>query len=324
MMTQDQLTQDHAPTTDADVATPHHDVRKSATAASPSFDYAEAFSRNIGWVTRQQQETLANKTVAIAGLGGVGGQHLVTLARMGIGGFRLAEFDRFEIANFNRQMGAAMSTVGRPKLDVMRNLALDINPNLRIETFDDGITDQNVDTFMKDADLFVDGIDFFAVKARRSLFAACDRHRVPAITAAPLGMGVSWLNFLPGRTTFEQYFQLEGRDETEQLLRFLVGLAPAGLHRKYLVDPSTINLAAHRGPSTPMAVALCAGVAGAHAVKILLGRGNVPAAPTCLQFDAYRDRFVRSWRPGGNANPLQRLALFVGRRTLKRQQRNDS
>ena len=53
-------------------------------------------------MTRDEQRTLRGKRVAIAGLGGVGGLHLLTLARLGIGRFRLAEFDRFDLANFNR------------------------------------------------------------------------------------------------------------------------------------------------------------------------------------------------------------------------------
>src|SRR5512134_4146138 len=83
------------------------------------FNYDEAFSRNIGWVTEAEQAALRSKRVAIAGLGGVGGVHLLTLARLGIGAFTLAEFDSFDLANFNRQAGAMVSTAGRPKLDVL-------------------------------------------------------------------------------------------------------------------------------------------------------------------------------------------------------------
>lgn len=57
------------------------------------FDYDAAFSRNIGWVTEQEQERLKNCRVAIGGLGGVGGVHLLTLARLGIGKFSVADFD---------------------------------------------------------------------------------------------------------------------------------------------------------------------------------------------------------------------------------------
>ena len=114
--------------------------------------------------------------------------------------------------------------------------------------------------------------------------------------------------------SFEDYFGWGNRSDDEKALRFLVGLAPAGLHRPYLVDPSAVNLAERRGPSTIMACQLCAGVAATETLKILLGRGKVLAAPHGMHFDAYRNKLVRTWRPGGNNNPLQRLILKIARR----------
>ena len=256
--------------------------------------------------------------MAIAGLGGAGGVHLLTLARLGVGAFNLSEFDSFDLANFNRQVGATMSTLGRPKLDVLVEMARDINPELDIRTLTGGVAAANVDEFLKGVDAYVDGLDFFAFEARRITFAACARLGVPATTAAPFGMGVALLNFLPGRMTFEEYFRLDGQPESEQALRFLVGLSPAMLQRGYLVDRSRVNLAAQRGPSTAMACQLCAGVAATEALKILLGRGDALAAPWGMQFDAYRGKLARTWRPGGNANPLQRVALAVARRQVAR------
>jgi molybdopterin/thiamine biosynthesis adenylyltransferase len=287
---------------------------------SGAFDYQTAFSRNIGWVTEAEQAALRSKRVAIAGLGGVGGIHLLTLARLGVGAFNLAEFDSFDLANFNRQAGATVSTLGRPKLDVLIEMARDINPELDITPIA-GVTAATVDAFLRGADIYVDGLDFFALEARRITFAACARLGVPATTAAPLGMSVALLNFLPGRMTFEQYFRLEGHPEFEQAVRLLIGLSPAMLQRGYLADPSRVNLAERRGPSTVMACQVCAGAAATEALKILLRRGNVIAAPCGMQFDLYRNRFARTWRPGGNANPLQRVALAIVRRQLARMRR---
>ena len=70
------------------------------------FRYEQAFSRNIGWVTREEQALLRSKRVAIAGGGGVGGVHALTLARLGVTKFRIADFDTFDVPNFNRQVGA--------------------------------------------------------------------------------------------------------------------------------------------------------------------------------------------------------------------------
>lgn len=282
----------------------------------PVFRYADAFSRNIGWVAEHEQEILRHKRVAIAGLGGVGGIHLLTLARLGISNFNIADFDTFDIQNFNRQAGAMVSTLGARKIDVMSSQALDINPEISLRQFQQGVTEDNLDDFLNDVDLYVDGLDFFAFGIRQAVFAACARRGIPAITAAPIGMGAALLNFLPGSMTFEQYFGWADLPDDEKAIRFVVGLAPAGLNRGYLVDKSTVNLAEHRTPSTGMACQICAGFAATEALKILLKRGRLRVAPHGIQFDAYLGRLVHTWRPGGNRHPLQRLAIAVGRHQL--------
>jgi len=288
------------------------------TATGSAFSYEEAFGRNLGWVRPAEQQALRNKRVAIAGLGGVGGIHLLTLARLGVGKVHLAEFDLFDLPNFNRQVGASMSTLGRSKLDVLVGMARDINPEIEIRQFDKGVSSDNLPEFLAGVDLYVDGLDFFAFKAREQTFAACHAAGVPAVTAAPLGMGVALLNFLPGRMSFEEYFRVEGVSEAEKRVRFLVGLSPAMLQRGYLVDSSYIDFAHNRGPSTAMACQLCAGVAVTEALKILLNRGKVISAPVGLHFDAYTGKLRRTWRPGGNRNPLQRIAIAIARRQLEK------
>lgn len=281
-----------------------------------SFLYEEAFSRNIGWVTREEQASLEHKRVAIAGLGGVGGLHLLALCRLGIAHFHLADFDRFDLVNFNRQAGAAVSTLGHKKLDVMILQARDINPGLDITGFADGVTRDNLDAFLDGVDLYVDGLDFFAFEARQQVFAACAAKGIPAVTAAPLGMGTAVLSFLPGSMSFDDYFRLNDGPEAEKPLRFLMGLAPARLQMGYLADPSTVDLANRKGPSTIMACQLCAGVAATEALKILLDRGPVRAAPRGYHFDAYRNKLALTWRPGGNRNPLQRAVIALAKRKL--------
>lgn len=280
------------------------------------FSYHEAFSRNLGWLTGSEQEILRFKRVAIAGLGGVGGSHLLTLARLGIGAFHIADLDTFDIANFNRQAGATLSSLGRPKAEVMAEMARQINPELEIEVFPQGVNDGNLSDFFSGVDVYVDGLDFFAFAARQSVFAACAEMGIPAITAAPIGMGAAVLNFLPGKMTFEEYFRVRGRPEAEQAIRFLLGLTPAMLQMPYLVDKTRVNLAQRRGPSTAMACQLCAGLAATEALKLLLNRGEIRAAPHGLHFDAYRNKLARTWRPWGNNNPIQRLGLAIARRQL--------
>ena len=281
-----------------------------------AFSYDQAFSRNLGWVTAAEQTILRHKRIAIAGLGGVGGSHLITLARLGVGAFNIADFDSFEIHNFNRQAGALVSSLGQPKVDVLARMALDVNPELKLKRFPQGIADENIAGFLDDVDLYVDGLDYFALDVRQKVFEACAERHIPALTAAPLGMGVALLNFLPGSMTFEDYFRLQGKSTEEQAIRFLLGLSPAMLQMRYLVDKSRVNLAERRGPSTVMACQLCAGFAATEALKILLNRGKIVAAPRGIHFDAYRNKLVTTWRPFGNNNPIQKLGLAIARRQI--------
>jgi molybdopterin-synthase adenylyltransferase len=280
------------------------------------FHYETAFSRNIGWLTSSEQQRLRSKTVAIAGMGGVGGSHLLTLVRLGVERFRLADFDYFELENFNRQAGASMETLGKSKVEVMATQARSINPNVALEVFSCAIDESNVSRFLTGADVFVDGLDFFAFGARETVFGFCHEKGIPAVTVAPLGMSAALLNFIPGGVSFEDYFRLSGQSDGEKAVRFLVGLAPALLHRRYLVDPGEVDLMRGKGPSTAISCQLCSGIAAAEALKILLGRGKVHAAPHGIQVDAYTNKVIHTWRPMGSRHPLNRIAINLAKRKL--------
>ena len=286
-------------------------------AATISFDYDSAFSRNIGWVTQTEQAKLKRSRIAIAGLGGVGGAHFLTLARLGISQFNIADFDDFDVQNLNRQAGAFMPFMGDPKIDTVARMALDINPEIDLRLFPQGVKPDNVDEFLRGVDVYVDGLDFFALPARRMVFAKCHEKGIPALTAAPLGMGVAFLYFRPDGMSFEQYFKVEGYESQEQYARFIAGLSPTMVQRDYLVAPEAVNFQEKRGPSTIMACDLCAGVMGTSVLKLLLQRGTIKAAPWGMQFDAYHQKLKLTWRPFGNSNPLQRLLLKFIRPKLR-------
>ena len=277
--------------------------------ASITFKYDRAFSRNIGWVTQIEQAKLKKSRIAIAGLGGVGSAHLLTLTRLGISHFNIADFDDFDVHNLNRQAGAFMPFMGQPKINTVAKLARDINPEVDLRLFPQGVTPENVDEFLRDVDVYVDGLDFFALPARRMVFAKCREKGIPALTAAPLGMGIAFLYFSPVGMSFEDYFKVEGQELQEQYARFIAGLSPAMIQRDYLVEPEAVNFQEKRGPSTVMACDLCAGVMGTSVLKVLLGRGSIKAVPWGMHFDAYHQKLKFTWRPFGNSNPLQRLLL---------------
>lgn len=293
----------------------------SASTQLTPFEREIAFSRTLGLITRDELKALEGKTVAIAGLGGVGGSHLLTLTRLGVGGFHLAEFDTFGLENFNRQTGANMSTLGRLKLDVMEDAARQINPELRIRRFPEGVLAENIGDFLKGVDIYVDSLDYFAFSIRALVFRACYERAIPAVTAGPLGMGVALLNFMPREMTFDAYFNWkDGDTDFSKAIKFLVGLAPSLPHRHYLVDPSYVDLHARKGPSTVMGCELCAGFAGTEVLKILLKRGKIRPAPHSLHFDAYLNKLYSKFIWLGNRNPIQKLKIAYAERTLSKKQ----
>lgn len=282
------------------------------------WNYEEAFCRHRGLITPEEQQRLRTSRVAIIGMGGVGGIHLVTLARLGIGRFTIADPDTFDVPNFNRQYGATVQTLGRGKAHVMAEIARSINPETDLRVFPQPITPANIDEFLDGADVLLDGVDFFAIDIRRLVFREARARGIWALTAGPIGFTAAWLLFDPQGMTFDRYFDLhDGMDRTDQLVAFAVGLAPRATQLRYM-DLSSVDLQSGAGPSVSLACQLAAGVAAAETLKVLLGRGPLRPAPYYAQFDAYRGFLRRGWLWWGNRHPLQRLKRYILRRRFAR------
>jgi molybdopterin/thiamine biosynthesis adenylyltransferase len=277
--------------------------------------YEEAFARHEGLLNSAEQGRLRRSRVAVAGLGGVGGIHLATLARLGIGSFTIADPDTFEVANINRQFGAGVQTLGRNKTEIMSDLAQGINPEVNLEIFNEGINEGNIGDFLEGADVVVDGIDFFAMDARRLLFREARKRGKWVVTAGPLGFSTAWIAFSPDGISFDEYFDIhDPMDYWEQIISFAVGLTPKATHLAY-TNLKGVNPRSTSGPSAALACHLCSGVVATKVIKILLNRKPLRAAPHFFQFDAYRGILRQGKLRWGNRHPLQRLKRWY----LKRQ-----
>lgn len=280
------------------------------------FSITEAFERNRGLISLAEQERLSSCLVAIAGCGGVGGLHAHTLARLGVGRFRLSDADTFSLANFNRQIGATVRTLGSNKAAVTADMIRSINPEAHIEIVAE-VEKSTARQFVAGADLVVDGVDFFAIEARRALFAVAWTAGIPAVTAAPLGFSGTLHVFAPGGMSFDEYFDLnDGQSQFDQLVNFALGLAPGAAHLAYM-DLQSVDPASGRGPSSIIGTQMAACLVGAEAVRILLKRAPSPLAPAYVQFDAYRQCIRRGRVRGGNRHPLQRVKRAVLARRLR-------
>lgn len=285
---------------------------------SAAFDYKEAFSRNLGWVTAEEQQHLRRARIAIGGAGGVGGIHLITLVRLGITNFHLADPDVFEMKNFNRQYGADMTSLGLSKCEVMLKRALEINPEVNAKLFPKGITKDNLGEFLDGIDIYIDGLDIFAMGVREFIFPECKKRSIPCLSVAPIGMGASIMCFTEESISFENYFGTTGKSPIEKTVRFILGMAPSLVHKKSLVAKEYSNLHQQRAASTPMGCALASGMMGTEVLKLILKRGPIVTAPTVVHYDGYSYKLKKTTLWLGYRNPIFQLKLWIMIYILKR------
>lgn len=292
--------------------------------------YSEAFSRMRGLVTENEAEKIRQVRIGIVGSGGVGGVHLITLARLGFERFIISDPDTFAVANFNRQYGADLKTLGRNKAQVMAEKIRDINPQADVEIFP-AVTVENAATFVARSDLLVDGIDAFEIKLRRLLFRSAYDKGIYAMSFGPFGFSTGWVIFDPKGLSADRYFQFSEvqtsadptsatnaslknaaikTNDIKNFARFILGMCPSGTQARYM-DYNFVNVKMRTGPSVASACHLASGVMGAEVIKAVLGRGKIYAAPWYHQFDPYLNIYHRHYLWFGNAHPLQVIKRWV-------------
>ncbi len=109
-------------------------------------------------------QKLARTSVAVIGLGGVGSYSAEALARSGIGKFILIDFDVIESTNINRQILALQSTLGKPKVELMQQRILDINPKAEVIIYQEVLDGNKQDNLLEGAEYCVDAIDSLSSK----------------------------------------------------------------------------------------------------------------------------------------------------------------
>lgn len=148
---------------------------------SESFCSNEYFSRNELFWGKENQNILAEKHIAVFGLGGVGGYCAEALARAGFGELTLIDFDSVSESNINRQIVALNSTIGKQKTDLFEQRLKDINPNIKLNIVDDFYTDSD---FGK-VDFAADAID--TMRSKITLLETCIKEGIPVISSMGAG-----------------------------------------------------------------------------------------------------------------------------------------
>lgn len=144
------------------------------------------FSRTELLFGKEAMEKLKNARVAVFGIGGVGGYVCEALVRSGVGAFDLIDDDKVCLTNINRQIIATRKTVGKYKVDVMKERMEDINPDVDVRVHKCFFLPENADEFVFDEyDYVVDAVD--TVTAKISLVMKCKEAGVPIISSMGAG-----------------------------------------------------------------------------------------------------------------------------------------
>lgn len=144
------------------------------------------FSRTELLIGKDGIEKLQKAKVAVFGIGGVGSFVVEGLVRAGVGHLIIVDYDKFDITNINRQLGAMHSTIGKYKIDVMKERVLDINPNIKIEAYrPDEIDGGEITLIDSSITYVVDAIDTMSSKI--ALIEKAKTENVRIITATGAG-----------------------------------------------------------------------------------------------------------------------------------------
>jgi len=147
---------------------------------------SEQFSRTELLLGKEAMEKLAKARVAVFGVGGVGGYVCEALVRSGVGAFDLIDKDEVSLSNLNRQIIATMDTVGRSKVEVMKERMLSINPDVKVTCHQKFFLPENADEFnFTDYDYVVDAVD--TVAAKIAIVMESGKAGVPVISSMGAG-----------------------------------------------------------------------------------------------------------------------------------------
>ena len=146
----------------------------------------DLFSRTELLIGKEGLLKLKNSTVAVFGIGGVGSFAVEALVRAGIGKLVLIDGDDVCVTNVNRQIHATTRTIGKPKVDVMKDRILEINPEAQVLTFKEFYSSENSDKLLsKEYDYVIDAID--RVSSKVDLIVKCTLLGIPIISSMGAG-----------------------------------------------------------------------------------------------------------------------------------------
>jgi molybdopterin/thiamine biosynthesis adenylyltransferase len=179
--------------------------------------YSERTDRQIGWITREEQNDIVRrKVIGIAGCGGMGGALAEVFVKLGIDELRIADNEVFDVSNINRQRAAGRYTVGKSKaLETARFLRWITDDSLVI-TYPQGICKETVDGFVDGCSIICDEIEFWCVASRILLHEKDRKAGCDVFVCNTIGYGSHLFLFTPQSATMEDCLSMS-YDEAKYL-----------------------------------------------------------------------------------------------------------
>ena len=261
--------------------------------------YNEIYSRNTGIISESEQEKLRQTTIAIAGVGGVGGLLAERLIRMGIGHLKIADPGTFEKSNFNRQFGASMTSLGYNKAEMVFQQIKDINPQAKIAYDTSGIiSETDAIRFVSDSDLVIDEMDFGLFKQSISLQRAARQRGIYYFFTSAIGFGAMVAIFSPQGFTLEEFdnlpvnVDLNSVEKIHVALERVMPIIPSYSPVKIPAALQEIYTGERTIPTISIGVGLASILAANEAVNIILLRREIHVAPLYTYIDLLDRQFV--------------------------------
>ncbi len=255
--------------------------------------YAQLTERNVGLLTEAQQKTLKETTIAVLGLGGLGGVIAEILARAGVESLNIVDNDKFEPSNLNRQIYCFDDTFGKLKTEVSEAFLKKINPQLKIQAFTE-VTEENIDAILKGAAVAVLAID--SAKPCLIISRAARRLGIPLVEGWAIPYGNVRVITKDTPSLEEIYgFPTVGKDikdiTDEEYLQLKLAMLACmkkieGVETFY--PPAAIErIRARRIPSFAPLVWLTAVLMSLETIKIILNWGTQALAPRFALFNPF-------------------------------------
>ena len=156
----------------------------------------ERYARNIPALSAAECEILRQKRVLVVGCGGLGGNLISILSRIGIGHLRIVDGDVFEATNLNRQLFSEIPVLGQNKARAAADRVARINPEITIEAVETFLTEENAADLLAGCHIVMDALD--NIPGRRMLAAACEKAGIPLVYGAISGWVAQAALSLPG------------------------------------------------------------------------------------------------------------------------------